>query len=134
MNVVPSKKINAFVIAKDPKFIASATPYIQKLAGVGEVTLVEDRSGVGSKISAIVTHDAEILVPLGDLIDEAKEKERINLEIEQTLQVIKKTEGLLANAGFVSKAPQKLIDNEKDKLQKANEKLSKLKDKLAMFE
>lgn len=85
-------------------------------------------------MSAIVTHDAEILVPLGELIDEDKEKERINQEIEQTLQIIKKTEGLLANTGFVSKAPQKLIDNEKDKLQKANEKLAKLKDKLAMFD
>lgn len=134
MNVVPSKKINAYVIAKDPKFIESAIAYIQKLAGVGEITLVEDRSGLGSKVSAIVTHDAEILVPLGELIDEDKEKERINQEIEQTLQIIKKTEGLLANAGFVSKAPQKLIDNEKDKLQKANEKLAKLKDKLAMFD
>ena len=40
----------------------------------------------------------------------------------------------MANAGFVSKAPQKLIDNEKDKLEKANEKLAKLKDKLAMFD
>ena len=40
----------------------------------------------------------------------------------------------MANTGFVSKAPQKLIDNEKDKLQKANEKLAKLKDKLAMFD
>ena len=134
MNVVPSKKINAYVIAKDPKFIESASAYIQKLAGVGEITLVEDRSGLGSKVSAIVTHDAEILVPLGELIDEDKEKERINQEIEQTLQIIKKTEGLLANTGFVSKAPQKLIDNEKDKLQKANEKLAKLKDKLAMFD
>ena len=134
MNVAPSKKINAYVIAKDPKFIESASAYIQKLAGVGEITLVEDRSGLGSKVSAIVTHDAEILVPLGELIDEDKEKERINQEIEQTLQIIKKTEGLLANTGFVSKAPQKLIDNEKDKLQKANEKLAKLKDKLAMFD
>lgn len=121
-------------LQKDPKFIESASAYIQKLAGVGEITLVEDRSGLGSKVSSIVTHDAEILVPLGELIDEDKEKERINQEIEQTLQIIKKTEGLLANTGFVSKAPQKLIDNEKDKLQKANEKLAKLKDKLAMFD
>ncbi|HCH92801.1 MAG TPA: hypothetical protein DE061_03865, partial [Clostridiales bacterium] len=108
--------------------------YIQKLAGVNEVKLVEDRSGLGAKVSAIVTHDAEVLVPLGDLIDEDKEKERINQEIAQTMQIIQKTQGLLANAGFVSKAPQKLIDNEKDKLEKANEKLAKLKDKLAMFE
>lgn len=134
MNVAPSKKINAFVIAKDEKFIASAVPYIQKLANVAEVTLVHDKSEVDGKVSAIVTHDAEVLIPLGDLIDEDKEKERINAEIAQTEGVINKTKALLANTGFVSKAPQKLIDNEKDKLEKALEKLEKLKDKLAMFD
>ena len=134
MNVAPSKKINAFVIAKDEKFIASAGPYIQKLANVAEVTLVHDKSEVDGKVSAIVTHDAEVLIPLGDLIDEDKEKERINAEIAQTEGVINKTKALLANTGFVSKAPQKLIDNEKDKLEKALEKLEKLKDKLAMFD
>ena len=134
MNVAPSKKINAFVIAKDEKFIASAVPYIQKLANVAEVTLVHDKSEVDGKVSAIITHDAEVLIPLGDLIDEDKEKERINAEIAQTEGVINKTKALLANTGFVSKAPQKLIDNEKDKLEKALEKLEKLKDKLAMYD
>lgn len=133
MNVAPSKKISAYFIAKDAKFIESATPYIQKLAGVSELTIVEDRSGLTQKLSAIVTHDAEILIPLGELVDEEKEKERITQEIAQTEAIINKTNALLANTGFVSKAPQKLIDNEKDKLTKALDKLEKLKDKLAMF-
>lgn len=134
MNVVPSKKINAFIIAKDEKFISTAVPYLQKLAGVNEVTLVKDKSEISGKLSSIVTHDAEIFIPLGDLIDEDKEKERINAEIAQTEAVINKTKGLLSNAGFTAKAPQKLIDNEKDKLEKAIDKLAKLRDKLAMFD
>ena len=134
MNVVPSKKINAFIIAKDEKFISTAVPYLQKLAGVNEVTLVKDKSEISGKLSSIVTHDAEIFIPLGDLIDEDKEKERINAEIAQTEAVINKTKGLLSNAGFTAKAPQKLIDNEKEKLEKAIDKLAKLRDKLAMFD
>ena len=134
MNVVPSKKINAFIIAKDEKFISTAVPYLQKLAGVNEVTLVKDKSEISEKLSSIVTHDAEIFIPLGDLIDEDKEKERINAEIAQTEAVINKTKGLLSNAGFTAKAPQKLIDNEKEKLEKAIDKLAKLRDKLAMFD
>ena len=134
MNVVPSKKINAYIIAKDEKFITSAIPYLQKLANVNEVTLVKDKSEISGKLSSIVTHDAEVFIPLGELIDEDKEKERINAEIAQTEAVINKTKGLLSNAGFTAKAPQKLIDSEKDKLEKAIEKLAKLHDKLAMFD
>lgn len=95
---------------------------------------MKDKSEISGKLSSIVTHDAEIFIPLGDLIDEDKEKERINAEIAQTEAVINKTKGLLSNAGFTAKAPQKLIDNEKDKLEKAIEKLAKLHDKLAMFD
>lgn len=134
MGVAPSKKINAFVIAKDEKFITSVLAHIKKLAGVEEITLIADKSLVEGKVSAIVTHDAQIFIPLGDLIDEDKEKERINAEIVQTQGIIDKTNNLLANQAFVAKAPQKLVDNEKEKLAKALDKLEKLKDKLAMFD
>ncbi len=134
MGVVPSKRINAFIIAKDERFMQSAIPYLQKLAGIGEVTLVQDKSGLGDRLSALVTRDAEILIPLGELIDADKEIARIKTEIEQTQCVINKTNGLLSNQAFVAKAPQKLVDNEKEKLANALDKLEKLKDKLAMFE
>lgn len=134
MGVAPSKKINAFIISKDEKFIASTIPYIQKLAGVADVELIKDKSEVEGKLSAIVVRDAQIFIPLGELIDEQKEKERINAEIAQTENVINKTKALLANSAFVAKAPQKLVENEKEKLTNALDKLEKLKDKLAMFD
>lgn len=134
MNVAPSKRINAYIIAKDEKFLSTATGYLNKLAGVGEVFFVQDKSQVDGKVSAIVTKDAQILIHLGDLVDAEKEKERINAEIAQTEGIIAKTNALLANAGFVAKAPQKLVDNEKNKLANAIEKLEQLKDKLAMFD
>ncbi len=134
MNVAPSKRINAYIIAKDEKFLSSAVPYLNKLAGVGEVFFVQDKSEVDGKVSAIVTRDAQILIHLGDLIDADKEKERINAEIAQTEAIIAKTNALLANTGFVAKAPQKLVDNEKNKLANALEKLEQLRDKLAMFD
>ena len=55
-------------------------------------------------------------------------------EIAQTQAVIDKTKALLANEAFVSRAPQKLVDNEREKLANAVEKLEKLNDKLAMFD
>ncbi|MDE7372723.1 MAG: hypothetical protein K2N18_01530, partial [Clostridia bacterium] len=71
---------------------------------------------------------------LGDLVDTEKEKERISADIAQTQAIIDKTNALLANEAFVSRAPQKLVDNEREKLKNAIEKLEKLKDKYVMFE
>lgn len=134
MNVPPSKRINAFIIAKDEKFYALAKPYIQKLAGVNDISFVKSKDEIEGRVSVAVARDAEVLIPLGDLVDSAKEKERISAEIAQTQAVIDKTKALLANEAFVSRAPQKLVDNEREKLANAVEKLEKLNDKLAMFD
>lgn len=134
MNVPPSKRINAFIIAKDEKFYALAKPYIQKLAGVNDISFVKSKDEIEGRVSVAVARDAEVLIPLGDLVDSAKEKERISAEIAQTQAVIEKTKALLANEAFVSRAPQKLVDNEREKLANAVEKLEKLNDKLAMFD
>ncbi len=134
MNVPPSKKIHAYVIAENEKFYNQSAGYICKLAGVEKVAFVKDKSQVTERVSIAVTKDAEVLIPLGDLVDITKERERITAEIEQTSSVIAKTEALLANGNFVERAPQKLVDNEREKLRTALEKLGKLKDKLVMFE
>jgi valyl-tRNA synthetase len=70
------------------------------------------------------------MIPMGDLVDFEKERERILKEIAGAEAEINKANGLLANQGFVAKAPQKLIDNEKEKLARAIDKLAKLKEKL----
>ena len=134
MNVPPSKKIHAYVIAENEKFYTQAAGYIQKLASVEKLAFVKDKKEVSERVSVAVSKGAEVLIPLGDLVDFAKEKERINAEIAQTQAVIDKTNALLANASFVSRAPGKLVDNEREKLKSAIDKLEKLKDKLVMFE
>lgn len=133
MNVAPSKRVSAYAIAKDAKFVESAVPYLGKLCGVTEVKIVGSKEEIKERTTAVVTHDIELLIPLGELIDEQKEIERINAEIAETEAIIKKTQGLLANTAFVAKAPQKLVDNEREKLEKAQDKLAKLKDKLGAF-
>lgn len=134
MNVSPAKKLTAYVIAKDVNFMKKSAVYLEKLAGIEKVSFITDKSEVTEKITAVVTHDAEVLIPLGDLIDFAKERERIEKEIAQAEQEINKANGLLNNVGFTSKAPQKLIDNEKEKLAKALEKKEKLLEKLSMLD
>jgi len=134
MNVPPSKRISAYIIAKDESYIKSVTPFFEKLCGINNVMLIQDKNVIVEKVSAIVTSGGELYIPFGDLIDAEKEKARIIDDIKQTEAIIEKTTILLANKGFVAKAPQKLVDGEKEKLEAAKDKLEKLQDKLAMFD
>ncbi len=133
MNVPPSKKINAYLIASDERFFRIAEGYLRKLAGINEISFVADKSEVKERVSVVVSKDAEVLIPLGDLVDTQKEIERLSTEIAQTEAIIVKTETLLANDSFVARAPQKLVENEREKLKNAIDKLDRLKDKLSIF-
>ncbi len=134
MNVAPGKRISAYIATSDEKFMTSVAPYLDKLAGVGEIHFVADKSEVEGKYCAVVSRLAELFIPLGDLVDEKKEIERIKSEIASTEAVIAKAQGLLSNQNFRAKAPQKLVDGEQAKLDAALDKLEKLKDKLAAYE
>ena len=109
------------------------SPYLSKLANVSELVVIADKSEVVEKSIALVCDGIEMFVPFGDLVDIEKEKERLNKEIAQAKQEIAKSEGMLANENFVSKAPEKLVAAEREKLVKAKEKLERLIDKLNMF-
>ncbi len=134
MNVLPSKRLSAYIVAKDEKYILSVAPLFEKLAGISELKLISDKSQITEKVSSLITSDAEVFIPLGELVDEQKERERVTAEIAQVQAVIKKTEGLLSNAGFLSKAPKQLVENEQKKLADAKDKLSRLEDKLKLFQ
>jgi valyl-tRNA synthetase len=131
MGVVPAKRLTAYVKATDVNFMKKSAQYLEKLAGIGTVHFVEDKSEITERCTAIVTHSAEVMIPMGDLIDFEKERERITKEIQQAEAEINKAKGLLSNQGFVAKAPQKLIDNEREKLCRAEDRLQKLQEKLA---
>ena len=83
-----------------------------------------------SVISAI----GEAFMPLGELVDTEKEKARLSAEIEHIEKEISRGKGLLANQGFIAKAPKQLVDKEKAKLDGNCEKLDKLRALLKQME
>ncbi len=133
MNVVPSKRLTAYILATDSAFLKKSTQYFEKLAGVNNVVFIENKDEIEGQVVSIISNNVEIFIPMGELVDFEKEKERINKEIEQTRNEINHVTNLLSNKGFVLKAPQKLVDNEKAKLEKATDKLQKLEEKFAML-
>ena len=130
MNVVPSKKIHIIVKAEDVKTFTSFETYLDKLAGVESVKYAEADEEIDKNAVALVTDIAQVFIPMGDLVDPAKERERLQKELEQAEGDIAHSKALLENNNFVARAPQKVIDMERAKLDLAQDKYNKLKEKL----
>jgi valyl-tRNA synthetase len=116
MNVSQNKRTAIHIVAsegmeKTAKKIAS---YIEKLAMGSSVSFNEPEG----KNASLVTALGKIFIPMGDLIDFDKERERIKAEIAKTDDEIARAQGKLNNQGFVAKAPVALIEKEKEKLEK----------------
>ena len=121
MDVAPSRKANIIVVAAEPSvadMFTDGKAFLQKLASVADLTTQSDKSGIPSTAVAAVFDGGEIYIPLEDLIDVAKELERLAAEREKLDGEIKRVEGKLANQEFVSKAPEKVINAEREKLEK----------------
>lgn len=126
--VAPSKKVNIHLVASPIK--EKEADYIKKLAGVENIDFCQGKEGISGKTVSLFGGFGEIVVPLGELVDFEKEIARLNAELEKTCSEIKRSEGLLSNAGFTSKAPKALIDKEEQKLQANKDKALKLQSQL----
>ncbi|MEG1923618.1 MAG: class I tRNA ligase family protein, partial [Clostridia bacterium] len=116
MDVAPAKRIRIFVKPNGNKEnIIKAQVYIEKLAGLEKMEIVDTIITEG--MVAIMCKACEVYIPLGDMVDYEKEKIRLQKELEVTESEILRAKNKLVNVGFLSKAPQKLVDEEKKKLE-----------------
>lgn len=135
MNVHPSKKAKTYIIptADARGAFGSGEHYLQKLGFASEVILIEDKTQLENSVS-IVTAGGEILLPLGQLIDKEKELERLNKEIKKLAEEVDRVEKKLGNEKFMSKAPEKVVLEERDKMAKYSEMLEKVRETLKQTE
>ena len=132
MNVPPAKRIHALLIARPgmKDVFADAGAYVNKLAGVETLEFRESKQGIPSNAVAVVSPAAEAYIPLAELVDLEKERERVNKEIARMEGEIARAEGKLNNPGFTGKAPQRVVEEEQKKLDSAKDMLEKLKARL----
>ncbi len=130
MDVPVSKKVNLFIVTSEEAYISKNVSYVKKLANVESINFVASKVDVQEKCVSIVASGAEVYVPLGELVDVEKEMQRLTKELKVMEGEIKRSEGMLNNAGFVAKAPKQLIENEKIKLQANSEKKAKLLERI----
>ncbi|NTW71967.1 MAG: valine--tRNA ligase [Eubacteriaceae bacterium] len=117
LNVPPSKKISMYVIpfgADKHDIIAENEKYIMNLTNATTMKFIE-KTDIPENTTGGIIDGAEIIIPLDELIDKAKEVERLNKEKANLQKEIDRVNAKLSNQGFVGKAPQKVIDEEKEK-------------------
>lgn len=135
MNVPPSKKAKIIIVPTDDKRPAmeDGKEYFKSLASASEVEIQDSKDGIPEDAVSVVIDGVELFIPLDELVDFEKEKERLNKERDKALAEIKRVEGKLNNPGFVNKAPEKLVEEEKAKKEKFEEILHTIEERLAKF-
>ncbi|MDR2167738.1 MAG: valine--tRNA ligase [Clostridiales bacterium] len=133
MNVPPSRKAKTFVVASDcatRSIFEDGATYIRALAGASEVAVLSQKVGIDDNAVSVVLPGAEIFMPLEDLVDLAKERERLNKEFAKIRAEVDRVVAKLNNPGFVSKAPANLVEEERAKEAKFREMLNAIKSQL----
>ncbi len=134
MNVPPSKKAKVIIVTEKADTFKKGQVFFEKLASASEVSVQTDKSGISDTAVNVVVASAQIFLPLDELVDKTKELERLNKEKKDLEGEIKRVEGKLNNQGFVAKAPQKVVDEERAKGEKYKEMLQKVLSAIANLE
>lgn len=122
-------------ISKDEAlFIKSCDIYFQRLAQASELEIITNDSIVPENAASLVTSDYKIFIPMEDLVDFEKEEARLTKEIERLEGEIKRAGGKLKNKNFTDKAPQKVVDAEKEKLEKYTTMIEQVRESLGKLE
>ena len=122
MNVPPSRRAKVYVASQFADTFNSGAKFIVKLASASEVE-VGSAFDIDGAVT-IVTADAKIYIPMTELVDKEAELKRLNKELEATKKLLAQDEGKLNNAGFMSKAPEKVIEKIKMQAEKEREKIA----------
>lgn len=136
MNVPPSKKAKVIMVPSEDKLeaVEAGKDYFKTLASASEVEVRADEAGIPEDAVSVVIDGVKIFIPLDELVDFEKELERLNKEKAKLEGEIKRVNGKLSNQGFLAKAPQKLVDEEKAKKEKFEEMMKSVEERLASIQ
>ncbi len=128
MNVPPSKKSTLYVVSDKGEIFRQGEGFICRLAYADKVLICETDPEGHENMVCVVTNDAKLYIPLEELIDFEKELARIEKEKANCLKQIAMFEGKLSNEAFVSRAPEKVVAEQREKLEKNRALLAQLEE------
>ena len=134
MNVPPSKKATVYVVSEDAKvreIFEHNKIFFATLGYANEVLIQSDKAGIAEDAVSAVTARATMYMPFAELVDVAKEIERLEKEEKKLEGELKRSNSMLSNERFISKAPAEKIAEEKAKLEKYEATMKQVQERLA---
>ena len=128
MNVPPSKKSTLYVVSDKGEIFRQGEGFICRLAYADKVIICETDPEGHENMVCVVTNDAKLYIPLEELIDFEKELARLEKEKANCLKQIAMFEGKLSNEAFVSRAPEKVVAEQREKLERNRALLAQLEE------
>ena len=134
MNVPTKQKAEVIVVSEDPAVRATfedGASFLKMLASASEIMVRENDEGISENAVNLPIRDGHIRIPLEELVDFEKERERLTKEKKRLEGEIKRCQGKLNNQGFVAKAPAAVVEEEKTKLAKYQSLMDEVEKSLA---
>ena len=128
MNVPPSKKATLYVLTSKPQIFTEGEGFIQRLAYADRVELLESEPTNLDGMVTCATADAKLFIPMGQLVDIAKELERITKELDKARKNLASIQGKLSNEKFTARAPEAVVNAEREKAKKAADLIASLEE------
>ena len=135
-DAAPSRKLSAVILAsgKEAGYMKDTQHFLKNIANVQEITFIDSKDQVPDEVMSAVMNNVEIYVPLDDLLDYSAELERLKKEKTRLEGEVKRTAGKLNNEGFVAKAPEAVVNAEREKLAKYEDMLAKIIERIPVVE
>ena len=136
MDVPPSKKAKVIIVPTEEKksAVEATKEYFVTLASASTVEIADNEANIPEDAVSVVINGAKIFIPLDELVDFEKEKERLTKEKAKLESEIKRVNGKLSNQGFLAKAPESLVNEEKAKKEKFEEMMKSVLERLENIE
>ena len=131
MNIHPTKKADLIFVTKEYKDeIKESKDFILKLGFGKGLNIQEDKSGIDTNAISVMANGIEVYMPFEDLVDIKEEIERLEKEKTKLESEVLRGEKMLSNPGFVNKAPEAKINEEKAKLENYKQMLDTVIERL----
>ena len=126
MNVPPSKKAALYVLTSKPQVFAEGEGFIQRLAYADQLMMLSAEPENLDQLVCCTTSDAKLYIPMGQLVDVTKELERVAKELDKARKNLAGIEGKLSNEKFTARAPEAVVNAEREKAAKARDLIAQL--------
>ena len=134
MNVPPSKKAALYVLTAKPQIFVEGEGFLQRLAYADTISILEKEPENLDGMVTIATADAKLYIPMGQLVDVAKEIARITKDLEAAKKFLNSLTAKLSNEKFVSRAPEAVVAAEREKAAKHADLIAQLEQSLAAMQ